>query len=185
MSHLSLSDPSVRDGLLAADQALADAARAEGCPTCGGPLHAANYWRRPRGGPFAREIRFSFCCAVDGCRRRRTPPSWRFLGRKVYLGAVVVLSAAWSWRHLQAAGMAVVEVPERTRTRWRHWWREAVAGSRCWQVLRGRFATPVDPARLPASLLERFAGDAWAQVVAAWPLLLPITGGEGLAVRPR
>ena len=37
--------------------------------------------------------RYSFCCAVDGCRSRATPPSLRFLGRKVYLAAIVVLVA--------------------------------------------------------------------------------------------
>ena len=37
--------------------------------------------------------RFSFCCDRDGCRKRVTPPSVRFLGRKVYLGAVVILIA--------------------------------------------------------------------------------------------
>jgi len=35
----------------------------------------------------ARSWRFSFCCARDGCRTRKTPPSFRFLGRKVYLAA--------------------------------------------------------------------------------------------------
>jgi len=35
----------------------------------------------------------SFCCALDGCRSRATPPSLRFLGRKVYLAAIVVLIA--------------------------------------------------------------------------------------------
>jgi hypothetical protein len=34
--------------------------------------------------------RFSFCCAVDGCRSRATPPSLRFLGPKVYIAAIVV-----------------------------------------------------------------------------------------------
>ena len=38
--------------------------------------------------------RFSFCCAVDGCRKRATPPSLRFLGRKVYLATVVTLISA-------------------------------------------------------------------------------------------
>jgi hypothetical protein len=38
--------------------------------------------------------RFSFCCDRDGCRNRATPPSVRFLGRKVYLGAVVMLISA-------------------------------------------------------------------------------------------
>lgn len=32
----------------------------------------------------------SLCCAR--CRKRRTPPSVRFLGRRVYLAAVVVLA---------------------------------------------------------------------------------------------
>jgi hypothetical protein len=38
------------------------------------------------------DSRRSFCCAVEGCRRRSTPPSVRFLGRKVYVGAIVVLA---------------------------------------------------------------------------------------------
>ena len=37
--------------------------------------------------------RFSFCCSRDGCRKRKTPPSLRFLGRKVYVAAMVVLIA--------------------------------------------------------------------------------------------
>ena len=44
-------------------------------------------------GPEHRE-RFSFCCAADGCRKRETPASLRFLGRKVFLGAMVVLISA-------------------------------------------------------------------------------------------
>jgi hypothetical protein len=35
--------------------------------------------------------RYSFCCAEEDCRRRRTPESLRFLGRRVYAGLVVVL----------------------------------------------------------------------------------------------
>jgi len=38
--------------------------------------------------------RFSLCCAKDGCRKRETPGSLRFLGRKVYFGAMVVLISA-------------------------------------------------------------------------------------------
>ncbi len=69
----------------------------KGC-SCGGRLHSANYPRAPRGGPdhLPEEYRsrFSFCCDRDGCRKRMTPPSVRFLGRKVYLGAVVILVSA-------------------------------------------------------------------------------------------
>jgi hypothetical protein len=39
---------------------------------------------------------------------------------------------------------------------------------------------PVDEARLPASLLERFAGEAAAQLISLLRLLLPITGGAAM-----
>jgi hypothetical protein len=72
--------------------------RGAGCSFCRGKLHAANYDRKPRGGPEELDpefsLRRSFCCAVDGCRRRHTPPSFRFLGRRVYLAAVFILAAA-------------------------------------------------------------------------------------------
>ena len=35
--------------------------------------------------------RFSLCCGRDGCRHRATPPSVRFLGGRVYVGAVVIV----------------------------------------------------------------------------------------------
>ena len=82
--------------LLAVDQDLAQTTRQKGC-ACGGRLHRANYPRKPRGAddlPPDYACRFSFCCACDGCRKRVTPPSVRFLGRKVYLFAVVVLVSA-------------------------------------------------------------------------------------------
>src|SRR5580658_1782572 len=64
----------------------------------GGARHQANYRRKPRGRPAAlgeeHDRRFSFCCSVDGCRDRSTPPSLRFLGRKVYLAVIVTLIAA-------------------------------------------------------------------------------------------
>ena len=83
--------------LLSIDKDLADSTRQQGC-SCGGRLHCANYPRAPRGGPDhlpeEYRCRFSFCCDRDGCRKRMTPPSVRFLGRKVYLGAVVILISA-------------------------------------------------------------------------------------------
>ena len=82
--------------LLSVDQDLAESARRRGC-ACGGRLHCAHYPRKPRGSadlPEDYAYRFSFCCAAEGCRKRMTPPSVRFLGRKVYLFAVVVLVSA-------------------------------------------------------------------------------------------
>ncbi len=83
--------------LLSIDRDLADSIRQQGC-SCGGRLHCANYPRAPRGRPDhlpeEYRCRFSVCCDRDGCRKRMTPPSVRFLGRKVYLGAVVILISA-------------------------------------------------------------------------------------------
>ena len=49
-----------------------------------GPLHQAHYERKPRDAPLIwmeEKSRFSFCCGH--CRRRCTPASVRFLGRRV------------------------------------------------------------------------------------------------------
>ena len=89
-----LADARFHDLLLAVDRDLADACRTEGC-ACGGRRHMAHYARKPRGRPCRlgpeHDQRFSFCCAVDGCRSRATPPSLRFLGRRVYVATIVVL----------------------------------------------------------------------------------------------
>ncbi len=83
--------------LSSVDKDLAECARRDGC-SCGGRLHCADYPRSPRSGlahlPDECRYRFSFCCDRDGCRKRVTPPSVRFLGRKVYLGVVVILVSA-------------------------------------------------------------------------------------------
>ena len=80
--------------LLQLDDDLAAEARRRGC-ACGDRLDSACYPRKPRGVPKELEdaysCRHSFCCAKEGCRKRTTPPSFRFLGRKVFVGAVVVL----------------------------------------------------------------------------------------------
>src|SRR6266568_3714215 len=80
--------------LLRFDDDLAEQARQSGCG-CGGKLHSARYPRKPRGVPeelqedYSR--RRSFCCAEEGCRKRTTPASFRFLSRRVYVAAVVIL----------------------------------------------------------------------------------------------
>jgi hypothetical protein len=148
-------------------------------------LHSARFRRKPRGGPAGLgeddARRFSFCCAEDLCRSRKTPPSFRFLGRKAYLGAVVVLVSA-----MREGARAVRELTElfgvsrRTIGRWRTWWRCAFAASRFWRMAAAAFMPPVEVDRLPASLLERFAGDAATPLVALLRLLLPITGGAAM-----
>jgi hypothetical protein len=163
--------------LMAWDEELARQVAAARCPHCGGPLHRANYERKPRGGLLAEageafRLRHSLCCGWEGCRRRSMPPSLRFLGRRVYLEAVVLLATmvvqlAASVRN----ACAHTAVPRRTLRRWQTWWRESFPGSRMWVEAAARFAPPPpDDSRLPRSLVERLdmdlaVGDAAAGLV--------------------
>lgn len=165
------------------DADLAATTQAEGCVHCGGALHRACYPRKPRGGPggLADLRRLSFCCAQEGCRSRHTPPSVRFLGRKVYWGVVVVLVTALRHGTTPARLACLREacgVSARTLARWRHWWQQTFAGSRFWTAAQGQLATPVAVERLPLSLLERYAGDGTQPLVSLLRFLAPITSGE-------
>jgi hypothetical protein len=154
------------DALTAFDEQIARAVAAEGCPLCGGPLHRADYPRKPRGAAIAGageafSLRHSLCCGQQGCRRRSLPPSLRFLGRFVYLEAVVLLASLYA-QLVGALGAAaqVTQVPRRTLKRWRMWWRERLPKTATWAELRARFVPP-PPAvgELPRSVLERLAAD--------------------------
>jgi hypothetical protein len=178
-------DPRFYAMKLRMDRALLDEMRSRACRICGKALHAGDFGRKPRGGPRDlgedADTRYSLCCAR--CRKRHTPPSLRFLGRKVYLGAVVVLVSAM--RHgVSPARMRKLRehfgVSRRTVERWREWWREAFAESPFWKAAAAAFMPPAERDLLPASLLERFSGGAEAQLVALLRILLPITSGAGL-----
>jgi hypothetical protein len=146
------------------DEDLAAEVRAARCPQCAAPLHSARYPRKPRG--VARgllgedyEHRLSFCCAPEGCRRRATPASVRFLGRRVYLGALVVLISALAQGLTGARQRQLCErlgLSQRTLRRWRRWWREVFPASRWWQGGHGQLVPAVEAAQLPGALLERF-----------------------------
>jgi hypothetical protein len=103
--------------------------------------------------------RLSFCCDRDGCRKRVTPPSVRFLGRKVYLGAVVVLVAAMrqgpSPRRVRDL-FRLFGADRRTIARWRVFWDEHFPQTPFWKVARGRLVPAVEICELPRSLLEAF-----------------------------
>lgn len=160
--------------LMAWDEELARQVAAARCPHCGGPLHQANYWRKPRGGLLAEageafRLRHSLCCGREGCRKRSLPPSLRFLGRRVYLEAVVLLATMVvqlaaalrdAWVH--------TGVPPRTLRRWRAWWREVFPSSRTWVEAAARFAPPPpDGSMLPRSLVARLDAELTVGDVAA------------------
>src|SRR6266542_2333745 len=124
-----------------ADQDLAELVHAQPCPHCGGKLHWANYPRSPRGVD-AKAIRFSLCCSQEGCRRRQTPESIRFLGRKVYPGLIVVLVSAMNHGLTQrrvAQLRETLAVSRATLIRWRRWWRNQFVQTPFWKAARARF----------------------------------------------
>ena len=164
MCHAFFNDSRFYEFLFRVDEEIAAEVQAGGC-RCGGVLHSARYPRKPRGSRIALDesytTRLSFCCAKEGCRRRTTPPSVRFLGRKVYLGVAVVLVTALEHglspkrrKHL----IDQLDLWPQTIARWRCWWREVFAVSRCWQAEQGAFVVPVAMARLPGALLGRLEG---------------------------
>ena len=193
MSHTLFGDARLYAALLKFDRDLRDARQAQGCD-CGGRLHVANYPRKPRGGPKnlppGYEQRLSLCCARDGCRCRATPPSVRFLGRRVYLAAVFVLATAM--RHGLSASRvaqlrALIGVSRRTLERWRRWWLQIFLTTPMWKETRGRLAEPIVESRLPASLLQRFDGEPLDQLLALLKLLSPLSvaSAAGSAVEAR
>jgi hypothetical protein len=148
--------------LLAIDHDLADDTRKHGCP-CGGCLHSANYLRKPRGTPLqlpeSHCLRLSFCCDRDGCRKRLTPPSVRFLGPTVYLGAIVILISALrqgpSPRRVRELS-ARFGADRRTIARWLVFWRERFPQMPFWKIARARLGALAEIVALPYGLVEAF-----------------------------
>ncbi len=184
MYQAVLADAKFHEQLLVFDHDLSATARAAGCHLCGGALHSAQFARKPRGCPaglgHAYGQRFSFCCAADGCRKRMTPPSLRFLGRKVYLATVVTLISAMLLGTTPARLARLSTVPgidRRTLVRWRAWWRSTFTDSPFAPVAKAALVPPLDIAGLPVSLLDRFAGDIEQKLTALLRFLGPLTGG--------
>ena len=177
--------------LLAVDQDLAEETRKKAC-SCGGHLHSANYPRKPRGTPVQLSeqecLRLSFCCDRDGCRKRATPPSVRFLGRKVYLGAIIVLISAMRQgpnprRVRELSARFGADGP--TIARWQTFWREHFPQTSFWKVARAGFITLGKIPSLPYSLVDTFLRRHPPRE--GWMLLLrflsPITVAGGLQIK--
>jgi hypothetical protein len=183
LCHKLLRDSRFYELLLQFDADLAAEVRRTGvrCRNCDGPLHKDRFPRKPRG-PVGVELppgyrwRFSYSCAT--CRARHTPPSTRFLGRRIYLGMIVVLATAmqqgpapWRMRRLREE----LGVSQQTLERWRAWWREAFVESAFWKAARAAFSPPVADAGAPRSLLERFGGEEVERLAALVRFLAPLS----------
>jgi hypothetical protein len=186
-----LRDPQYFALLLEFDRDLLATARVEPCRYCGKRLHRGDYERKPRGEASARLpggfcTRFSLCCS--DCRRRQTPPSLRFLGRKVYLGIVVVLASAMQHgvSPPRASRLrAELGVSRQTLERWRIWWAERFGTGGFFKGLRGLLREPADRDLLPLSLLGAVDGRSlWEASRAVLELLRPITSATSPLSQP-
>jgi len=172
-----LEDARVHALLLQIDRDLAQRLRGCGCPHCGAKLHCGNFPRKPRGcAPSVRGTytkRFSFDCSR--CDKRATPPSVRFMGRRLYVAPVLALvcprgPASRSWL------CQVLNVPAATVRRWRRWWHARFVRTALWSLKRADFAPPVDETALPGSAIERFnAKDPGERLVQLLRFLLPLS----------
>lgn len=166
----------------------------QGSPCCGAALHTSNYRRKPRGvAPrileklegykLQWELRFSFCCSK--CRKRFTPASVRFLGRKQYWGWLLLIQCALAGgkfaqkqlqEQLQGYGIGL---DQRTLHRWLAWWEQTVGNSPFWKAFKGRFASPIDPRQIPSSLLCHYyerSKDLLSMLKQVLSQLRPLTG---------
>jgi hypothetical protein len=169
------------------DEEITQMVAAGGCRPCGGPLHRGDYERKPRGALYAAAgeafvTRFSLCCGAEGCRKRATPPSLRFLGRRVYLGAVVIVASIVAQALATAEIRTATGVPERTVRRWRAWWLGPFLATEVWTAMRARILG-VSATEVPASVTSRLAGTPPERVQRLLEWLRPLTTGTGVGSR--
>jgi len=170
------------------DDELAGKAEKQGCSHCGeAKLHRGDYDRKPRGGP-GWDKRRSFNCAREGCRKRKTPSSVRFLGRRVYAGVVVILVSAMmhgvTARRVERLRLEL-GIDRRTLERWREWWLETFVESGFWKGARAQFMPRLDEETVPLSLVDAFGAEERDGMVDLLRCLSPISvpnGLEGLVI---
>lgn len=129
------------------------ATKAKHCTQCGGPLDTAHFPRKLRdAGEGQEERRFSLCCRSEGCRKRVTPPSLRFFGRKVYSAWVVCLVLDFC----EALGLDRM-IARQTIARYRQFWQERLAeGHPFMRWARGQLPPGTPAAESPGPLLRHF-----------------------------
>jgi hypothetical protein len=167
MSHEILFDASFFLFLLLIDRDIAARAHLQRCPYCGGMLDVADYCRKPRGAmcelPDGFDVRYSLCCRTDGCRRRRTPASIRFLDRRVYLGVVTVIVATMrhgNAHHRLKRLQAELGVDFHTIQSWRHFWTDLFPVGDRGKILRAWFPEGGSSDELLSSSWKRLSASA-------------------------
>lgn len=131
--------------LLEIDANIRDLVKSGGCRICAGTLDCANFKRSGGYGiPTECEgeclLRFSLCCRSDGCRKRHTTPSVRFLPFKSYLSLIIILISTLQHgindKRVKALSQAL-GVSRDTVRKWRVWWLDKFCTSPYWKGIRG------------------------------------------------
>jgi hypothetical protein len=171
--------------LFAFDKELARMAIERRCPMCGEALHVSNFQRKPRGGPAGlpkeQGLRFSLCCSKEGCRKRLTPASFRFLGRRVYFGAVLVLVSAMMNGVTPRRRQKLHDLcgaDRRTLQRWRDLWeKEFPKTSLGRDILSRQSIYPRRDESIPRQILRSISEKPlWKALLRFLYDLLPLTG---------
>ena len=130
-------------------------------------LSRSDYPREPRGIPkeVSEEIinkyscRFSFLCRK--CRRRTTPRSVRFMGRKIY----VALGVLWvtlenekgTLPHIKDLRLLMEKcLSEITIGRWLDWWQSKVWETPFWKKYRGQVLGEIKQSRFISGVWDHF-----------------------------
>ena len=190
MSHKFLLDASFHALLNSIDQDLAEKERCQRCCHCGGPLHQANYPRSPFGLPLpfreGYEERYSFCCG--NCRKRRTPPSVKFFGRRWFPAPVLALISLLKlgiteYRLAQVHRHLGIRVSLSTWKRWRRWWRDCFVDTPFWKYANGLTAPLCQTqAVFPRALFDLFSGTLEERMCLLLKFFAPMTAGAFRAV---
>jgi len=160
------------------DREMLEKAQQGRCLFCGAPFHRGDYDRKPNGGPAHWDKRYSLCCSSDGCRRRLTPASVRFFGRRAYVAPFFLLVSALNQGLTPARVRRLSEifgVDRHTLARWRQWWLENFVGSAFWKEARARFMPLLSELILPRCLLQAFGLPWRVHLLAALKFLAPLT----------
>jgi len=173
------------------DQEFTNKAKQEGCPYCGGQLNIADYPRSTFGVPAQfrsmYDERYSLCC--DTCRRRITPPSVRFFGRRWFPAPLLLLISLLS-KGASSRRCALVKqhfgiaVSLSTWKRWRRWWNTVFPTTLFWQQSKGLLVSTLQAvhSHYPRILLDLLQGKLTEKMCLLLQFLAPLTASNLRAV---
>lgn len=188
--HTKTLNSTIHSLLVKTDNDFIEEAVKAGCLYCGGKLHQADYPRSPHGlseeDAEHYQFRRSLCCGK--CRKRHTPPSVRFFGRRWYVAPVFILinalTGGWSYRRrVQIIKRHFgVTMSKRTWRRWIRWWHKFFEATDFWKQAKGKIHIDYIIGPFPRRLLGMYQVLWIDRFVLLLQFLAPLTAGAFRAV---